>query len=178
MRKPANLVYGVEEAPPPLVVVVTAIQHVGVIAIFMIYPLVLGREAGVSPDVLSNILRMCMFALAVAVLLQALPRGPVGCRFLAPASFTGVYLAPSLLAVKAGGLPLLWERPGVRYTGASDEHGKLEWDGAATGPRLGEKVRLVPGHCDPTVDRYDWYVGVRGGRVECLWPVAARGGMS
>ena len=108
MRKPANLVYGVEEAPPPLVVVVTAIQHVGVIAIFMIYPLVLGREAGVSADVLSNILRMCMFALAVAVLLQALPRGPVGCRFLAPASFTGVYLAPSLLAVKAGGLPLLW----------------------------------------------------------------------
>jgi xanthine permease XanP len=108
MRKPANLVYGVEEAPPPLVVLVTAIQHVGVIAIFMIYPLVLGREAGVSADVLSNILRMCMFALAVAVLLQALPRGPVGCRFLAPASFTGVYLAPSLLAVKAGGLPLLW----------------------------------------------------------------------
>ena len=43
-------------------------------------------------------------------------------------------------------------------------------------PKLGEKLRLVPGHCDPTVDRYDWYVGVRGGRVECLWPVAARGG--
>ncbi|HZO46970.1 MAG TPA: solute carrier family 23 protein [Xanthobacteraceae bacterium] len=108
MRKPANLVYGVEEAPPSLVVVVTALQHVGVIAIFMIYPLVLGREAGVSADVMSNILRMSMFALAVAVLLQALPRGPVGCRFLAPASFTGVYLAPSMLAVKAGGLPLVW----------------------------------------------------------------------
>jgi D-serine deaminase-like pyridoxal phosphate-dependent protein len=45
-------------------------------------------------------------------------------------------------------------------------------------PKLGEKLRLVPGHCDPTVDRYDWYVAVRGGRVECLWPVAARGGMS
>ena len=43
------------------------------------------------------------------------------------------------------------------------------------GVRLGEKLRLVPGHCDPTVDRFDWYVGVRGGRVECLWPVAARG---
>ena len=63
----------------------------------------------------------------------------------------------------------------VRYTGASDEHGKLEWDPASSGPKLGEKLRLVPGHCDPTVDRFDWYVGVRGGRVECLWPVAARG---
>ena len=49
-----------------------------------------------------------MLALAVAVLLQALPRGPVGSRFLAPSIFTGVYLAPSLLAVKTGGLPLVW----------------------------------------------------------------------
>lgn len=108
MRKPANLVYGVEETPPPLVVVVTALQHVGVIAIFMIYPLVIGREVGVTTDVLANILRMGMLALAIAVLLQALPRGPVGSRLLAPSSFTGVYLAPSLLAVKIGGLPLLW----------------------------------------------------------------------
>ncbi len=73
------------------------------------------------------------------------------------------------------GMPLVWEREDVSYTGASDEHGKLEWSGDAQGPRLGEKVRLVPGHCDPTVDRFDWYVGVRGRRVECLWPVAARG---
>jgi D-serine deaminase-like pyridoxal phosphate-dependent protein len=73
------------------------------------------------------------------------------------------------------GLPLVWQRDGVRYTGASDEHGKLEWDEAVAGPRLGERLRLVPGHCDPTVDRFDWYVGIRRGRVECLWPVAARG---
>ena len=72
------------------------------------------------------------------------------------------------------GMPIPWMRDGLAYTGASDEHGKLEWS-EGEGARLGEKLRLVPGHCDPTVDRYDWYVGVRGGRVECLWPVAARG---
>jgi D-serine deaminase-like pyridoxal phosphate-dependent protein len=76
------------------------------------------------------------------------------------------------------GLPLLWQRPDLRYTGASDEHGKLEFGSETTSPKLGEKLRLIPGHCDPTVDRYDWYVGVRRGRVECLWPVAARGCMS
>ncbi len=81
------------------------------------------------------------------------------------------------LAVDSG-LPLVWERPGVEYVGASDEHGKLALAPGAPAPRLGDKLRLVPGHCDPTVDRYDWYVGVRGGRVECLWPIAARGGMS
>ncbi|MGH7102961.1 MAG: DSD1 family PLP-dependent enzyme [Acetobacteraceae bacterium] len=81
------------------------------------------------------------------------------------------------LAVDSG-LPLIWERPGIRYVSASDEHGNLALDGAADAPTLGEKLRLVPGHCDPTVDRYDWYVGVRDGRVECLWPIAARGGSS
>lgn len=75
------------------------------------------------------------------------------------------------------GLPLIWQRPEIRYVGASDEHGKMELGSEAAAPKLGEKLRLVPGHCDPTVDRYDWYVGVRKGRVECVWPVSARGGM-
>ena len=76
------------------------------------------------------------------------------------------------------GLPTVWQRPDLRYVSASDEHGKLEAGSETTAPKLGEKLRLVPGHCDPTVDRYDWYVGVRGGRVACLWPVAARGAMA
>src|SRR3954470_232388 len=92
---------------------------------------------------------------------------------------------PGVAVVDAGhkavaidsGLPLVWERPGLRYAGASDEHGKLLVEDGPT-PALGEKLRLIPGHCDPTVDRYDWYVGVRKGRVECLWPIAARGGMA
>ena len=76
------------------------------------------------------------------------------------------------------GLPTVWQRPDIRYTSASDEHGKLQFGSETAAPKVGEKLRLVPGHCDPTVDRFDWYVGVRNGRVECLWPVAARGGMS
>ncbi len=91
---------------------------------------------------------------------------------------------PGLAIVDAGlkalsvdsGLPLVWQRPGLTYTGASDEHGKLVCE-PGTRPELGEKLWLVPGHCDPTVDRYNWYVGVRGGRVESLWPIAAQGAM-
>ena len=29
-----------------------------------------------------------------------------------------------------------------------------------------------------TVNLYDWYVGIRGERVERVWPVAARGAVS
>ena len=92
---------------------------------------------------------------------------------------------PGIAVVDAGhtavavdsGLPLVWQRPDIRATSLSDEHGKLEFGPETTAPKLGEKLRLVPGHCDPTVDRYDWYVGVRNGRVECVWPIAARGAM-
>ncbi len=76
------------------------------------------------------------------------------------------------------GMPTIWERPEFTYAGASDEHGRIVIADGAAPPVIGDKLRLVPGHCDPTVDRFDWYVGVRNGRVECLWPIAARGGFS
>ena len=75
------------------------------------------------------------------------------------------------------GMPLVWGMPGIAYVGASDEHGKLTWEGGDRRLAIGQKLRLVPGHCDPTVDRYDWYVGVRNGRVESVFPVDARGAM-
>ena len=90
---------------------------------------------------------------------------------------------PSLAVVDAGlkassmdsGMPGVWERPGLTYTHASDEHGWVEIAPTAAAPGLGDKLLLVPGHCDPTVNLYDWYVCVRGGVVEALWPITARG---
>ncbi|MCC5812036.1 MAG: alanine racemase [Ectothiorhodospiraceae bacterium] len=71
------------------------------------------------------------------------------------------------------GLPVVHDLPDVTYTQASDEHGVLDDPGDTL--KLGDRLRLVPGHCDPTVNLHDWLVGVRNGRVECLWPVSARG---
>lgn len=75
------------------------------------------------------------------------------------------------------GLPLVWERPGLRYARASDEHGVLEI-AAGVPPALGDKLLLVPGHCDPTVNLYDWYVCVRDNFVEEVWPISARGALA
>ncbi|MBW6421983.1 DSD1 family PLP-dependent enzyme [Rhizobium sp. XQZ8] len=71
------------------------------------------------------------------------------------------------------GLPSVFDRSDLKFVGASDEHGKIEDPNDAL--KLNDKLRLVPGHCDPTCNLYDWYVGVRDGRVEVLWPVTARG---
>lgn len=76
------------------------------------------------------------------------------------------------------GMPAVWERPGLAYVRASDEHGWVEIAPSAAAPRLGDKLLLVPGHCDPTVNLYDWYVCVRGGAVEAVWPISARGALT
>ena len=76
------------------------------------------------------------------------------------------------------GLPWVHGRPGVAAVGMSDEHGKLALGPDAAQLRLGDQVMLIPGHCDPTVNLHDWYVGVRNGRVEALWPITARGASS
>lgn len=75
------------------------------------------------------------------------------------------------------GLPTVWQQPELRIVSASDEHARLECPAGHSTPGIGEKLRLVPGHCDPTVDRFDWYVCVRAGRVESVWPITARGGV-
>ena len=71
------------------------------------------------------------------------------------------------------GLPVVHGRTDVKYIKCSDEHGVIEDPNGAL--KVNDKLRLVPGHCDPTCNVHDWYVGVRGGVVETVWPVSARG---
>ena len=75
------------------------------------------------------------------------------------------------------GMPVVAGKPDVEYIRASDEHGKLTLHDPGRALPLGSKVRLIPGHCDPTVNLHDWYVSYRNDRVEALWPITARGAM-
>ncbi|MEM8872259.1 MAG: 3-hydroxy-D-aspartate aldolase BhcC [Pseudomonadota bacterium] len=71
------------------------------------------------------------------------------------------------------GLPVIFGRTDVEYVKCSDEHGVVADPDAVL--KVNDKLRLVPGHCDPTCNVHDWYVGVRNGKVETIWPVSARG---
>lgn len=73
------------------------------------------------------------------------------------------------------GLPLVADLKDVKYVSASDEHGSLVLGRDAIDVKIGQKIRLIPGHCDPTVNLHDWYIGIRNGIVESVWPVEARG---
>ena len=71
------------------------------------------------------------------------------------------------------GLPTIYGRDDVEYLKCSDEHGVVGDPDAVLS--VNDKLYLVPGHCDPTCNVHDWYVGVRDGKVETLWPISARG---
>ncbi len=71
------------------------------------------------------------------------------------------------------GLPFVFGRDDVKYIKCSDEHGVIEDTNGVL--KVNDKLKLVPGHCDPTCNVHDWYVGVRNGKVETIWPVTARG---
>ena len=75
------------------------------------------------------------------------------------------------------GMPVVHGMDDVEYARASDEHGTLVLKNPDRNLHIGDKMMLIPGHCDPTVNLFDWYVGIRNGRVEALWPIAARGAM-
>lgn len=67
--------------------------------------------------------------------------------------------------------------PPLEYQPGGDEHGILVpvGDSEIPMPALDQRLLLTPGHCDPTVNMYDFIVGFRNGVVEAVWTIEARG---
>jgi NCS2 family nucleobase:cation symporter-2 len=108
MKRPAGIVYGVDDVPPPGVLLLSGLQHVGLVSIFLLVPVLAGRQAGLTPEQIIDVLSLSMLVLAVGPILQSLKQGPMGCGFLCPPIFAAAYLPASILAIKAGGLPLMF----------------------------------------------------------------------
>ena len=107
MRKPPNILYGVDETPPLAVTLLSGLQQVGLISVYLVFPLLVGREAQLTDAEVIGLLSVSMIAMAVAAILPAMRIGMVGAGFLCPGVFTAAYFAPSLLAAHVGGMPLV-----------------------------------------------------------------------
>ena len=108
MKRPPGFAFWVNEAPPLGVTLLSALQHIGLLCGLLPIPLAVAREAGLSSAGTINLIAVSMLSMGACAILQALNRGPIGTGLLAPSSFSGAYLAPSLLAVKSGGLALVF----------------------------------------------------------------------
>lgn len=104
MRKPSNVTYGLADKPPAGVVLLSGLQHVGLASIYLVYPALVAQAAGASAEVASAVVSMTLVALAIGALLQVQPVGPVGSGYLCQPIASVIYLVPSLLAARHGGL--------------------------------------------------------------------------
>jgi D-serine deaminase-like pyridoxal phosphate-dependent protein len=75
----------------------------------------------------------------------------------------------------AKGYGRIVEYPDAQITGFSEEHGMVDLAACARKPQVGEVVSVIPNHCCVVTNMVDEIYGVRAGKVEVVWPVAARG---
>ncbi len=67
------------------------------------------------------------------------------------------------------------EYPEAVIGNLSEEHGIVDLSACPERPGVGEVVHVVPNHCCVVSNMVDEVYGVRDGRVETVWPVAAHG---
>ena len=107
-RKPSNLIYGVNERPPAITNLLMGFQHIFILSIAFIFPVVIINEIGGTPEDAENLICMAMLATGFATILQSVSRGPIGSGYLCPMVNGPAFVPASLLAGKAGGLPLIF----------------------------------------------------------------------
>jgi xanthine permease XanP len=108
MSRPPELLYSVDETPPRAVLVVASLQQVAVMSNSLAYPIILAREAGLSGSQMLDFVSLSMLTLGIATVLLCARSRFIGSGYLCPAGYTQIYLGPSLIAVKIGGLALAY----------------------------------------------------------------------
>ena len=71
--------------------------------------------------------------------------------------------------------PMVIGEPDFEYSAGSDEYGSITFEKSNKSYKVGDRLEVIPPHCDPIVNLYDVIYGVRNDRVESIIPVLARG---
>ena len=113
-KKPANLIYGVDDKPPLSTTLILGFQHVMILFISVILPAIVIGEMGdsISKETAQSFISLTMIAGGIVTILQAIKKGPLGSGYLSPSVSGPSYLSASLLAVHSGGLSLLFGMTG------------------------------------------------------------------
>ena len=107
-KRPENLIYALDDKPPLLRLILLGLQNAILIAIYLVYIVIITKAASVSEELTVSAISMGMIAISIATVLQSLWKGPIGSGYFAPPVYSAIYLGPSVLAAKAGGLPAVF----------------------------------------------------------------------
>lgn len=107
-KKPANLIYSVDEKPPLSTLLLLGLQHVSVLSVGWIFVVVIVTGIGGTSEQAKSVIQISMIVSGIATILQARTKSPVGSGYLCPMSCGPAYIAASISAGKVGGLPLVF----------------------------------------------------------------------
>jgi len=106
-RKPANLIYGVDDPVPLPTCLMLGLQHGCQVTTALIFAMIVVQGMGASQQVASFFISMSLLAGGISTILQALNRKGIGSGFMVPSICEPAYISASVLAAKLGGLPLV-----------------------------------------------------------------------
>ena len=106
--KPATLNYGVDENPPLFTTLLLGLEHVIILSVAFIFPLLLISASHDSVAGAFHMIQATMLAMGITTILLALSRRFFGAGYLCCAINDPAYLPMAFAALKVGGLPLLY----------------------------------------------------------------------
>jgi xanthine permease XanP len=75
-KKPANLIYGVEEDPPLGTTLLQGIQHIFIMTVYFIFPVIIIKAVGGTDAQAATMIKMSMIGMGVTTIIQAVSKGP------------------------------------------------------------------------------------------------------
>jgi NCS2 family nucleobase:cation symporter-2 len=106
-KQPEHLIYGVDDSPPLLVMLLLGIQHIFLMSSSIALPIVLVSEIGGSFDQVRSVVALTMISCGIGTILQSLRFGWIGSGYLCPNLCGPNFFSSSMAAAWLGGLPLM-----------------------------------------------------------------------
>nr|WP_158747760.1 solute carrier family 23 protein [Acidisphaera sp. L21] len=105
MSKPDNIIYGTEDRLPVPILLALALQHVTILSIYLVSPVVIASAAGFPIGQARDLISLTMVGLAIATVLQVGRLGPIGSGLLVIPTSSSGYVPGCIIAAREGGLP-------------------------------------------------------------------------
>ena len=106
-KRPANLIYGVNEKPPSTVLCLLGLQHIFLMSSTLVLPVVLVTEIGGTFTQVCAVVGLTMIACGLGTILQAMQNKFFGSGFPCPNLCGPNFFPSSMEAAWLGGLPLM-----------------------------------------------------------------------
>jgi len=107
LLRPANLIYGVNDAVPLPSLVPLVLQQVIMLSVDLVFPVLVVAAVGGSVELAQTMVSMMMISMGVGTLLQVYGKNSLGSGYFCAHETGSPYFPVSVLAVQAGGIPLL-----------------------------------------------------------------------